>query len=105
MVRSFLIISLFDQIIELALKSQLPAMFDEAAIVRRGGLMSYGADMDDLDRRAASYVVKILNGAKPSELPIEQPRKFQFVVNLKAAAKIGFKFPDQVLRWADEVIN
>jgi putative ABC transport system substrate-binding protein len=73
------------QIAELALKSGLPTIYEQAAFVEAGGLMSYGVSFADLDRRAATYVDKILKGIKPADLPVEQPKKFEFIINLKAA--------------------
>lgn len=105
MLRHPLIISLFDRIIELATKYKMPAMYDDKSVVQRGGLMSYGADLADLDRRAAFFVHRILIGAKPSELPVERPIKFELVINLKAAQNIGLTIPDEVLRWAGEIIR
>ena len=77
------------QIVEFAAKSRLPAIYYRQDFVEEGGLMAYGVDILDLDRRAATYVDKILKGAKPAELPVEQPTKFEFVINLKAAKQIG----------------
>jgi putative ABC transport system substrate-binding protein len=93
------------QVVELAAKSRLPAMYSTQAYVEGGGLMSYGVSITDLDRRAATYVDKILKGAKPADLPVEQPMKFEFIINLKAAKQIGLIFPPNVLARADRVIR
>ena len=93
------------EIAELAVKSRLPAVYEQRAAVEAGGLMSYGVSFPDLDRRAATYVDKILKGAKPAELPVEQPMKFEFVINLKAAKQIGLTIPPNVLSRADKVIK
>jgi putative tryptophan/tyrosine transport system substrate-binding protein len=93
------------QIADLALKSRLPATYPRREFVEDGGLMSYGVSIFDLDRRAAIYVDKILKGAKPAELPVEQPTKFEFVINLKAAKQIGLMIPPNVLARADRVIR
>ena len=90
---------------ELAVKNRLPAIYYGSTIVDRGGLMSYGASITDLDRRAATYVDKILRGAKPADLPVEQPTKFEFIINLKAAKQIGLTIPPNVLVRADKVIR
>ena len=92
-------------IAELAIRSRLPAIYEQATFVEAGGLMSYGVNFIDLDRRAATYVDKILKGAKPTDLPVEQPTKFEFVVNLKAAKQIGLTIPPNVLARADKVIR
>jgi ABC-type uncharacterized transport system substrate-binding protein len=89
----------------LAVKHQLPVMYTGQASVEAGGLMSYGVNNSDLDRRAATYVDKILKGAKPAELPVEQPTKFEFVINLNAAKQIGLTIPPNVLVRADKVIR
>jgi len=94
-----------NQIVELAAKNRLPAMYYIAEYVQDGGLMTYGASFPDLFRRAATYVDKILKGRKPAELPVEQPTKFEFVVNLKAATQIGLTIPPNVLARADRVIR
>ena len=93
------------QVIDFANKRQLLTIFDQGLFVTAGGLMSYGVDFRDLHRRTATYVDKILKGAKPGDLPIEQPRKFELVVNLKRAKKLGFTFPPEVLLQADKVIK
>jgi len=90
---------------ELAAKNRLPVMYRRAQDVEAGGLMTYGVDLNDLDRRAAVYVDKILKGAKPADLPVEQPKKFEFIVNLKAAKQIGLTIPPNVLARADKVIR
>ena len=93
------------EIAELAVKSRLPVIYDGRGLVEAGGLMSYGVNQNDLDRRAATYVDKILKGAKPADLPVEQPIKFEFIVNLKAAKQIGLTIPPNVLVRADKVIR
>jgi ABC-type uncharacterized transport system substrate-binding protein len=93
------------QVVGLAVKSRLPAMYERTDEVDAGGLMSYGISVPDLYRRAATYVDKILKGAKPAELPVEQPTKFEFVINLKAAKQIGLTIPPNVLARADKVIR
>jgi len=88
-----------------ALKHRLPGMFPFKENVEAGGLVSYGADRDDLYRRAAAYVDKILKGIKPADIPVEQASKYQLVINLKTAKALGLKLPPQVLARADEVIE
>jgi len=90
---------------EVALKHRLPGMFGIRENVEAGGLMSYGADLDDLSRRAAIYVVKILKGARPADLPVEQASKYQLVINLKTANALGVTVPQSLLARADEVIE
>jgi putative ABC transport system substrate-binding protein len=93
------------RIVELAGKYRLPAIYFQKEFVDEGGLMSYGADFDDLYRRAAVYVDKILKGAKPADLPVQQATKFEFVINLKAAKQIGLTIPVEVLARANKVIK
>jgi putative tryptophan/tyrosine transport system substrate-binding protein len=93
------------RIVELASKYRLPAIYFQKEFVDEGGLMSYGADFDDLYRRAAVYVDKILKGAKPADLPVQQATKFEFVINLKAAKQIGLTIPPEVLARANKVIR
>jgi putative ABC transport system substrate-binding protein len=93
------------QVIELAAKNRLPATYYRREFVEDGGLMSYGVNFADLDRRAATYVDKILKGAKPADLPVEQPKKFELVINLKAAKQIALTIPPNVLARADRVIK
>ena len=90
---------------ELAVKNRLPAVYPQTDYMDAGGLMFYGPSMSDLFRRAAIYVDKILKGAKPADLPVEQPIKFEFVINLKAAKQIGLTIPPNVLARADKVIR
>jgi putative ABC transport system substrate-binding protein len=93
------------QILELAVKSRLPAIYHNSAYVDAGGLMTYSPSATDLDRRAATYVDKILKGAKPADLAVEQPTKFELVINLKTAKQIGVTIPQKVLARADRVIR
>jgi ABC-type uncharacterized transport system substrate-binding protein len=93
------------QIADRALTSRIPAIYDRREFVDTGGLMSYGVNISDLDRRAATYVDKILKGAKPADLPVEQPTKFELIINLKAAKQIGLAIPPNVLVRADRVIR
>ena len=92
------------EIVELAIKTRLPATYPQSQFVEAGGLMSYGVSIVDLNRRAATYVDKILKGAKPADLPVEQPTKFELFINLKAAKQIGLTIPPNVLARADKVI-
>ena len=93
------------EIVELAVKSRLPVIYSGREYLEAGGLISYGVSITDLDRRAATYVDKILKGAKPADLPVEQPIKFEFIVNLRAAKQIGLTIPPNVLARADKVIK
>ena len=102
---SFLFISRRKQLVDLAVKSRLPAIYDRREFVEDGGLMTYSVSQTDLFRRAATYVDKILKGAKPADLPVEQPTKFEFIINLKAAKQIGLTIPPNVLARADKVIK
>ena len=93
------------QVADLAVKNRLPAIYYSTEFVEDGGLMSYGVSFTDLYRRAATYVDKILKGTKPADLPVEQPKKFEFIINLKAAKQIGLTIPPNVLARADKVIR
>jgi ABC-type uncharacterized transport system substrate-binding protein len=93
------------EIAELAVKNRLPAIYNRVESVEAGGLITYGVSLFDLDRRTAAYVDKILKGAKPADLPVEQPTKFELVINLKAAKQIGLTIPPNVLARADKVIK
>jgi putative ABC transport system substrate-binding protein len=90
---------------ELALKHRLPAMVGTKAEVQAGELMSYGADFDDLFRRSAGYIDKILKGTKPADLPVEQPTKYELVINLKTAKALGLAIPPSLLLRADQVLG
>jgi putative ABC transport system substrate-binding protein len=91
--------------VELAAKNRLPAIYSRADFVESGGLMSYGADQEEPYRRIAVMVDKILKGAKPADLPVEQPTKFELIINLKAAKQIGLTIPPNVLARANKVIK
>ena len=93
------------QLIEFAIKTRLPVIYNLRSHAEAGGLISYGIYLPDLDRRAATYVDKILKGAEPADLPVEQPTKFEFVINLKTAKQIGLTIPQSVLFRADKVIK
>ena len=93
------------QVANLAVKSRLPVIYGESEHVEAGGLMTYGVSITDLFRRAATYVDKILKGVKPADLPVEQPTKFELVINLRAAKQIGLTIPPSVLARADKVIR
>ena len=93
------------EIVDLAVKSRLPVIYPFSSYVEAGGLMFYGANLSDLDRRAATFVDKILKGAKPADLPVEQPTKFELVINLKTAKALELKIPAHLLMEADRVIE
>jgi putative ABC transport system substrate-binding protein len=93
------------RVVDFAAEERLPAMYPFTDVTEAGGLMSYGASRTDLFRHAADYGVKILNGAKPGDLPIEQPTKFEFVINLKVANKLHLTFSRDILLLADQVIE
>ena len=93
------------RIVDLAARHRLPAMFNAREFVQLGGLIAYGANLAELNRRAAAYVDKILKGAKPSDLPVEQPTKFELFINLKTAKALGLAVPDRLLAGADELIE
>jgi ABC-type uncharacterized transport system substrate-binding protein len=105
MIRSPIVNDLTKRIANLAANSRLPAIYDEKRFPQLGGLMSYGTDLADVDRRAALYIDKILKGAKPEDLPIERPTKFALVINLKTAKALGLKIPAHLLMEADKVIE
>jgi putative ABC transport system substrate-binding protein len=94
-----------DTIIALAARYSVPAVYPYPSQARAGGLMSYGIDLDDLFRRAAEYVDKILQGDKPADLPVQQPTKFELVINLKTAKALGLDVPAQLQQRADQVIE
>jgi putative ABC transport system substrate-binding protein len=93
------------QIVDLAMKHRLPSISMARELAEVGGLMAYGASLTDLQRRSATYVDKILKGAKPADLPVEQPTKFEFVINLKTAKLLNLTIPQSVLFRADRVIK
>jgi putative ABC transport system substrate-binding protein len=105
MIRSPIVNDLTRRIANLAAESRLPAIYDEKRFPQLGGLMSYGTDLADVDRRAAIYIDKILKGAKPADLPVERPTKFELVINLKTAKALGLKIPAHLLMEAATVIE
>jgi putative ABC transport system substrate-binding protein len=94
-----------DRIVELAMRNRLPAMYGFREFVDAGGLIAYGVNVPHLCRRAAVYVDKIIKGANPAELPVEQPTRFELVINLKTAKALGFEVPPMLAARADEVIE
>jgi putative ABC transport system substrate-binding protein len=105
MLQGGILFSVRAQILDFAEKNRLPVIYHEIRWVESGGLMYYGVNLFDLDRRAAMYVDKILRGTKPADLPVEQPTKFEFIINLKAAKQLGLTIPPNVLARADRVIR
>jgi putative ABC transport system substrate-binding protein len=93
------------RIVEFAMNRRLPAIYDRSRFVKAGGLMSYGTDSLDLYRQAATYVAKILKGARPADLPVERPKKFELVINLNTANHLGITIPPSLLLQADKVIK
>jgi putative ABC transport system substrate-binding protein len=93
------------RILDFANTNNIPSMFEDSSFVMAGGLMSYGPDYQDVFRKAAIFVDKILKGAKPADLPIEQPTKFELVINLKTAKTLGLEIPPHLLALADRVIE
>jgi putative ABC transport system substrate-binding protein len=94
-----------DRILEVTLKNRIPTIYEDGGFVRAGGLISYGPNIPSLFHSAASYVDKILKGAKPADLPVEQPTKFQLIINVKTAKLLNLDIPATLLARADEVIE
>src|SRR5262245_47806244 len=94
-----------DQIVHSTAQHRIPAIYSYRQVIKEGGLMSYGPETSDIFRRSASYVDRILKGAKPADLPVQQPTKFELAVNLKTARALGLQIPDKLLALADEVIE
>jgi putative tryptophan/tyrosine transport system substrate-binding protein len=95
----------YRRLVDLVARHRLPTMYVWREAVEAGGLMSYGADIPDLSRRAGKYVAKILRGANPADLPVEQPVKFDLAINLKTANALGLQIPDQLIALADDVLE
>ena len=93
------------RLVDLAAKNRLPAVYPQREWVDAGGLMAYGPNLADVFRRAATYVDKILKGAKPADLPVEQPTKFELVINVKTAKALGLTIPPSLLQRADEIMQ
>src|SRR5437016_13267051 len=102
---SFLFVNERRRLVDLAVQNRLPAAYAQREFVDAGGLMSYGANVANLFRRAATYVDRILKGVKPGDLPVEQPKKFELVINLKTAKALGLAIPPSVLARADQVVE
>ena len=105
MLAGAILVSQRTQIAAFAIKNRLPTIYHRSEFVEAGGLMYYGVNVSDLSRRAAVYIDKILKGTKPADLPVEQPKKFDFIINLEAAKQIGLTIPPNVLARADKVIK
>ena len=103
--RSPLILSSAAKIASIATRHRLPAIYDESSYTVAGGMMSYGANLPDIYRQLATYVDKTLKGAKPGDLPIEQPTRFELVINMKTAKALGLKIPNSILVQATRVIE
>jgi putative ABC transport system substrate-binding protein len=103
--RNPVIVAQKSRVVELAAKSRLPAMYDDREFVEAGGLMAYGANLDDLYRRTATYVDKILKGTRPADLPIERPTKFELIINVRTARALALTIPPGFLIWADHVLE
>ena len=94
-----------DRILDFTIRNRIPAVYEDGRFAQAGGLMAYGPSIPDLFRRAATYVDKVLKGANPADLPVQQPTKFELVINLKTAKALGLDIPPSVLARADEVIE